>query len=117
MPRSLTSRRLICSVLSLWLIAGAAAYAQFTASIQGVVQDASGAGVAKAIVRLVNTNTNVTAETTTDGAGNYHFVSLAPGRYSVTAEAAGFTKSQADISLLTEQNLSVPITLKVGSAT
>jgi hypothetical protein len=33
----------------------------------------------------------------------------------VTAEASGFAKSQVDLTLLTEQNLSVPITLKVGS--
>ena len=34
----------------------------------------------------------------------------------MTADAAGFTKSEADVTLLTQQNLSVPITLKVGSA-
>lgn len=92
-----------------------AAFAQFTASIQGVVQDPSGAGVPKAIVRLVNANTSVAGETTTDGAGNYRFVSLAPGHYKINVDAAGFAKSQVDIDLLTEQNLSVPITIKLGS--
>ena len=116
MPRSMMSRRSICSLFGVLFISSVAAYAQFTASIQGVAQDSTGAGVSKAVVRLVNANTNVTAETTTDSAGNYGFVSLAPGRYTVTVEAAGFSKARADISLLTEQNLSVPITLKVGSA-
>ena len=104
---------------SLWVLSAVlfstAAFAQFTANIQGVAQDPSGAGVPKATVRLVNASTAVSAETTTDGAGNYRFVSLAPGRYKVTAEATGFAKSQVDIELLTEQNLAVPITLKVGS--
>jgi hypothetical protein len=107
-PRSLLC--FLCVVLF-----GSAAFAQFTASIQGVVQDPSGAGIPKATVRLVNADTKVSAEAATDTAGNYRFVSLPPGRYSVTVEAAGFTKSQVDIALLTEQNLSVPITLKVGS--
>ena len=52
---------------------------------------------------------------TSDESGNYRFVSLAPGRYKITAESAGFSRSEADVTLLTEQNLNVPITLKVGS--
>jgi hypothetical protein len=104
---------------SLWVLFAVlfstAAFAQFTGNIQGVVQDPSGAGVPKATVHLVNASTAVAAETTTDAAGNYRFVSLAPGRYKITAEASGFAKSQVDIELLTEQNLAVPVTLKVGS--
>ena len=97
------------------LLFSTVALAQFTASIQGVVQDPSGAGLAGARVNLVNNATHVTTTTTGDASGNYHFGSLAPGSYSVTAEASGFAKSQVDVTLLTEQNLSVPITLKVGS--
>src|SRR5713101_6187101 len=97
------------------LLFSTVALAQFTASIQGVVQDPSGAGLASARVNLVNNATHVTTTTTADASGNYHFGSLAPGSYSVTAEASGFAKSQVDLTLLTEQNLSVPITLKVGS--
>jgi Carboxypeptidase regulatory-like domain/TonB dependent receptor len=92
-----------------------AAFAQFTANIQGVVQDPSGAGIAKATVHLVNADTKVSADATSDTAGNYRFTSLPPGHYSVTVEANGFTKTQVDVTLLTEQNLSVPVTLKVGS--
>jgi hypothetical protein len=105
---------------ALWLLFAvlfsSAAFAQFTASIQGVVQDPSGAGVPKVTIRLVNANTAVSGETTSDSAGNYRFVSLAPGRYKITVEATGFAKTQVDIELLTEQNLALPITLKVGSA-
>ena len=91
-----------------------AAVAQFTASIQGEVQDPSGAGVAKATDRL-NIATGVTSVATSDDAGNYRFVSLAPGSYKITVQAAGFSKSEADVTLLTEQNLNVPLSLKVGS--
>ena len=43
-----------------------AAFAQFSANIQGFVQDPSGAGLAHAKVDLVNTATHVTATTTAD---------------------------------------------------
>lgn len=114
MPRSMMSRYSIC-VFSLLLFTASAAFAQFTASIQGEVKDPSGAGVAKATVHLVNTATGVPAVATSDEAGNYRFVSLAPGSYKITAEAAGFAKSEANVTLLTEQNLTVPLSLKVGS--
>ena len=97
------------------LIVSPAAFAQFTANIQGIVQDPSGAGLANAKVDLVNTATHVSTTTTADGSGNYRFGSLAPGAYSVTAESPGFAKSQVDVTLLTEQTLNVPITLKVGA--
>jgi hypothetical protein len=92
-------------------------YAQFTSNIQGIVQDPSGAGVPKAKVQLVNVATQVTQTTTADDAGNYRFVSLAPGNYKITVEAPGFQKSEATVTLLTEQNLNLPIPLKVGQVT
>jgi hypothetical protein len=116
MPRSMMSRRSISVLLSVLFIASAAAFAQFTAGIQGVVQDPSGAGIAKATIQLVNVATGVTAVTTSDSSGNYRFVSLAPGNYKVTGEGTGFSKSEVNVTLLTEQTLNVPVTLKVGSA-
>jgi len=93
------------------------AFAQFTSSVQGIVQDPSGRAIPDAAVRIVNQDTRVAQTTTSDGSGNFRFVSLAPGPYKVTAEAKGFAKAEADITLLTEQNLNVPITLKVGAVT
>jgi hypothetical protein len=110
------SRRSISVLVSVLFLASAAAFAQFTAGIQGVVQDPSGAGIAKATIQLVNVATGVTAVTTSDSSGNYRFVSLAPGNYKVTGEGTGFSKSEVNVTLLTEQTLNVPVTLKVGSA-
>ena len=116
MPRSRMSRRhTFLSVFFVFLTA--TAFAQFTASIQGIVQDPTGAGVAKASITLVNTATGVTSLTTSDTGGNYRFVSLAPGGYKITVEASGFAKAEATVTLLTEQNLNLPITVKVGSVT
>jgi hypothetical protein len=110
------SRRNICLCLFLVFLT-ATSFAQFTASIQGIVQDPTGAGIAKASVQLVNTATAVTSLTTSDTGGNYRFVSLAPGSYKITVEASGFAKSEANVTLLTEQNLNLPITVKVGAVT
>ncbi|MGH9510730.1 MAG: carboxypeptidase regulatory-like domain-containing protein [Terriglobales bacterium] len=91
-------------------------FAQFTGAVQGIVQDPSGAVIQKARVDIVNQSTQVAQTTTTDENGNFRFVSMPPGPYKITAEASGYSKSESDVTLLTEQNLNVPITLKVGSA-
>jgi Carboxypeptidase regulatory-like domain/TonB dependent receptor len=114
MPSCMPSRRFF-AFIGVFLFLATAAFAQFTASIQGVVQDQSGAGVAKVKVDLLNTATGVISVATTDESGNYRFISLAPGNYKITAESAGFSKSEATVTLLTEQNLNVPLSLKVGS--
>jgi len=114
---------LLKSRLSSWftlgclLAASSLAFAQFSGSIQGVVQDPSGANVPNAKVTLVNRATHVTASSMSDASGNYRFVSLAPGDYDITVEAGGFAKSQASVTLFTEQNLNLPISLKVGATT
>jgi len=105
------------AALGCMLFGAALCHAQFTSNLQGVVQDSTGAVVAKATVKLVNVATQATHSTTTDESGNYRFVSLAPGAYTLTVEASGYAKSAADVTLLTEQNLNVPITLKVGAVT
>ena len=112
--------RLASPSLLLFVIVAAASsvsYAQFTGNIQGTVEDPSGAAVAQAKLVLQNSATQVSATSTSDSSGNYKFLSLAPGSYTITAEAPNFQKSQVNITLLTEQNLNVPITLKVGAVT
>src|SRR5436190_23504401 len=103
--------------LGLIIFSAPLCFAQFTSNVQGVVQDPSGAVVPKATVTIVNTGTQLTKTATTDEGGNYRFLSLAPGAYRVTVEASGYAKSASDVTLLTEQNLNVPITLKVGAIT
>lgn len=107
------STRLLVTIL---LLAGST-WAQFTGNIQGTVSDPSGAAVAQAKVTLINVATQVSATTTTDASGDYRFLSLAPGRYKITAEAAGFARAETTVTLETNQNLNVPISVKVGTAT
>ncbi len=91
-----------CLLLFIILVAVSdISYAQFTGNIQGTVQDPSGAAVGQAKLVLQNSATQVTATTTSDSTGNYKFLSLAPGSYTVTAEAPNFQRSQVNITLLT----------------
>lgn len=90
---------------------------QFNASIQGVVQDPSGAVVPNATLTLLNTETQVSSTAKSDDQGNYRFISLAPGPYRITAEVPGFNKGSVTLTLQTNQNLNVPVAVNVASAT
>ncbi len=90
------------------------AFAQFSASVQGDVQDPSGAMIGKATVTLVNVDTRVTETKVVGDSGIYRFLSLAPGRYEVSAAAPGFSASKVAFALQTEENRNVILTLTVG---
>src|SRR5438094_8591894 len=104
-------------ILGLLILLVGLGHAQFTSNVQGVVQDPSGAVVPKATVTLRNNATQATNTTSTDDGGNFRFLSLAPGAYTLGVEASGYTKSETTVTLLTEQNLNVPVKLRVGSVT
>ncbi|MGA8596633.1 MAG: TonB-dependent receptor [Bryobacteraceae bacterium] len=107
----------LCSISPFFLLLGASlAYGQFSGSIQGIVQDPAGAVVPKAIVTLLNSATQVTSTTTSNDQGEYRFVSLPPGAYQLSATAAGFAKSTVTLNLETSQNLNVPISMALASA-
>jgi Carboxypeptidase regulatory-like domain/TonB dependent receptor-like, beta-barrel len=92
-------------------------YAQFSGNIQGIVEDPSGALVSKAKLTLTNNGTQVTQETTSGDRGEYKFASLAPGSYTVTANAAGFATSEVKATLETSQTLNLPVTLALAGTT
>ena len=89
------------------------AFAQYSSNIQGVVSDPAGAAINGATVVLLNSDTGVTATTTTSDSGNYRYSSLPPGNYLVTAEAQGFKKTEASFALSTSEtkgiNLALPL--------
>jgi hypothetical protein len=89
----------------------------FYGSISGTVTDPSGAVVPGAIVRVTNTDTNVTTTLKTNRAGVYVANSLIVGTYRVEAEAAGFKKSVADkIVLQVGATPKVDLALAVGQS-
>src|SRR5205807_5185003 len=91
-------RRLRLFLVVLVVLAfAAAAGAQFdSATVVGVVRDASGGVVPDAKVTLTNTATGVSVTRTTNSEGLYEFVTVRPGVYIVTAEKSGFAVALAD---------------------
>ncbi len=72
---------------------GALGFAQFeTSEVLGTVRDPSGAPITQAKVTLTNPDTGIQAVTTTGESGNYDFVNVKVGRYTVTVEKEGFSK-------------------------
>src|SRR6266446_1563748 len=107
---------LFIQVFVIFLLLTGSASAQFTANIQGRVEDPSGAGIPQAKIALLNLATQASAVTTTDATGGFRFLSLAPGPYKIAVEAAGFARAEVTVNLVTNQNLNVPIAVKVGTA-
>jgi hypothetical protein len=89
-----------------------------TARLQGTVHDASGAIVPNAKVVAVNNATKESSDTTANSSGLYVLPVLRPGTYSLSVEAAGFSKSiVTGIELAVSANVSQDVTLDVGKVT
>ncbi|MGA7926026.1 MAG: carboxypeptidase regulatory-like domain-containing protein [Candidatus Sulfotelmatobacter sp.] len=85
-------------------------------TILGHVKDPSAAAVQGAKVTAKNVNTGVTNEFTTSAVGDYVFVDLIPGTYTVTVESQGFkTERSTGLILEVDQTLRQDFTLAVGS--
>ncbi|MHB1937091.1 MAG: outer membrane beta-barrel protein, partial [Acidobacteriaceae bacterium] len=67
-------------------------------------------------VTLLNNATGVAIHATSNSSGNYAFISLNPGVYSVTATQKGFvTVVHDDVTVTADQGTTVNLTLHVGS--
>src|SRR5579864_4616937 len=111
-----------CSALGLLLLVlvllpAAIAQTQITTGvIQGTTQDQSGAIIIGADIAAKNLDTQTEASQQTDADGRFVFLSLRPGRYSVTASKAGFTRViQKDLDLTVGQAISLRLTLKISA--
>jgi hypothetical protein len=114
-------RRLLCAFFVLTLVLGLASsgwsQSQISAgTVQGDVVDEKGGSVAGATVEAKNLDTNFVQTDTTNTDGHFAFLSLAPGRYTLTISKAGFaTIVQENVNLTVGQTISLPVTMKVSS--
>ena len=89
--------------------------AQFGASLQGTVTDSSGGVIPNANVTLTNNETGRTLNATSSAEGFYRFTGLAPGSYTLAAEAPNFTRREiSGISVRAEQTQGADIALQAG---
>ena len=86
-------------------------------SIQGTVQDSSGAILPGTQVTLTNTGTGVLLKSMSDAAGNYSFPSVRPGVYSLEFVKPSFAKyTIAHFDVIVGQHATENATLGVASA-
>lgn len=99
------------------LVVAASASAQVTVSgaLRGNVVDQNNAVLADAAITLINRETNQTQTATTDDAGEYQFARVAPGFYTIRAEAANFRPAlQDNVQVTVNEIVRLNFTLAVG---
>jgi hypothetical protein len=113
-----TMHRLAVKMLGLALLISPALLAQGTGSINGIVQDQSGAVIPGVDVTVTNTDTGISNKFMTDATGGYHVPSLIPGPYRVQAQKGGFaTGIRNGVQLTVGSDLEINIALAVGQTT
>src|SRR5665647_1616764 len=104
----------LLAVVVTW--AGTAGAQTLTGTIAGKVTDEQGGvlpGVAVTLTGKMGAKTQVT-----DAKGEFRFLALDPGTYSVKAELQGFrAKERADLDVATGRTVDVPLALGVGGVT
>ena len=94
------------------------AHAQFRAGVQGTISDSNGALVPDAKITLRDLETGKVQETNSSGEGFYRIVGLAPGRYELTVEKAGYKKSVSERVTVNAENVQgLDVILEIGEIT
>src|SRR3974390_1527974 len=107
------------NLLFLCLVICGFAYGQSSStSLRGVVSDTTGSAIVGATVALKNPESNVERTIETDAVGEFQFLHLPAGKYTLTVTAKGFSSyEQRDLALLVNTPVTVNVQLKVGSTT
>src|SRR5262249_18763080 len=99
------------------LLVCACGYAQYDASVLGTVKDPQGLTVGAVSVTLSNIANGVQKTVVTDNNGNYEFLNVRIGEYTLKAEKAGFeTGMSAQFTVTVNARQRVDISLNVASA-
>ena len=109
--------RFICPVVVVlvFVLGGAAALAQ-SASLSGLVTDATNAVVPRISVELLETSTQSKQTTVTNNSGFYSIANVMPGQYNLIVSGPGFqTETLTNVTVSIGDKVSLDITLKIGS--
>jgi hypothetical protein len=110
------SLRLFCFAL-MFLLARQSAFAQgaATGDLHVSVKDPKGNAVTNATVTVRDVAKGLERAGTSDGQGGYSVRQLAPGTYSVTVDASGFAKAEANgVSITVGEMAELPVALSVA---
>jgi outer membrane receptor protein involved in Fe transport len=102
---------LVGIILSACLLIGQ----QITGSVTGTVTDPAGAAISGASVQLTNRGTAAVQTLTSDNEGNFRFLLLPPGTYSLHVSMSGFKSVEREgLIVEVDRSLAVPIALPIG---
>ena len=86
-----------------------------TGDLHVAVKDPAGKMVTNATVTVIDQAKGVTRSTTQNSDGEYRFVALPPGKYTVSVSAGGFSKAvYEDQTITVGQIANIPVTLQVS---
>jgi carboxypeptidase family protein len=113
-------RNLVATTLILFLFLFLAAPLTFaqtgTTSLHGSASDKTGAVLVGAKVSLSNAQQGLHREASTNTSGEYEFLALPPGTYTLVVEMTGFRKyEQRNLQLLVNLPTTVNLVLEVGT--
>src|SRR6266702_1573963 len=119
LPRNLLQKRSMAFIglLAVFAFASVPGRSQSTqGAIVGSVKDPGGAVVVNAAVTLINTDEGASRTTKSNSTGDYRFVDVKAGHYSVEVVIPGFEKwSATGVVLTVRQELRVDVQLSVGA--
>ena len=114
----LVQRCAILTMVQIVVMASIAVAQISSSSLQGTVTDPSGSAISGASVAISSSESKLERSMVTGGQGEYKFVALPPGIYTLTVTAKGFTRyQQTSLQLLVNTPATANVQLKVGSAT
>jgi len=115
MERHSLALRLVFALVVL-LLSSVPGHAQ-TATVGGMIVDASGAVVSGASITAQNTETGISRDAASNDAGLFRFSNLPPGAYTINIEKKGFqTIHIPDLVLTVNQAFTFEATLQVAAA-
>src|SRR6266849_502014 len=109
------ARFLLLSILVVLTVNGTVFPQTSSTSLQGTVTDPSGSAIVGATVVLANSESKLERTIETGMQGEYRFIALPPGTYTLTVTAKGFSHyQQTDLQLLVNTPATANVLLKVG---
>ena len=103
--------------LLLVVLAAGLSFSQSLATLSGTIKDPSGLIVPGVVVNLTNDQTGMEKKVVVDETGKYAFTDLAPGAYTIHADAPGFKDPAKKVSLAGGQRLTADIALQLAENT
>jgi hypothetical protein len=106
------------ALVTIFLALNGLAFSQASSSsVRGTVTDQSGSVLPGATVVIANNESKITRTATTGEAGDYRFLSLPPGRYTLSVTASGFARyEETGLQLLVDTPATANVQLRVGGA-